>query len=77
MVCNQIVQLPPLLGLCLGRGDFLLGGIMTSQVRYFRIKNFERFQHYKNRRPLWIKFYNSLLTDLEFNALKVGYPFGP
>ncbi len=42
---------------------------MTSQARYFRIKNFERFQHYKNRRPPWIKLYNSLLTDLEFNSL--------
>lgn len=42
---------------------------MTNQRQYFRIKNFERFQHYKNRRPSWIKFYNSLLTDMEFNSL--------
>jgi hypothetical protein len=69
MVCKTIVKLPPSLRFVLGRGGFLLGAVMTSQVRYFRIKNFEHFQHYKNRRPTWIKFYNSLLTDLEFNAL--------
>jgi hypothetical protein len=33
------------------------------------IKNFERYQHYKDRRPLWIKLYNDLLDDYEFSQL--------
>lgn len=36
---------------------------------YVSVKNFERFQHYKDRSPLWIKLYNSLLDDYEFAAL--------
>lgn len=36
---------------------------------YFRVKNFERFQHYKDRNPVWIKFYNELLDDYEFGRL--------
>lgn len=30
---------------------------------YLRIRNWERFQHYKNRRPPWIKFYVEILDD--------------
>jgi hypothetical protein len=37
--------------------------------RYFKVKNFERFQHYKDRNPVWIKLYNELLDDYEFGAL--------
>lgn len=36
---------------------------------WFAVKNFERFQHYKNRNPLWIKLYYSLLDDEDFLAL--------
>ncbi len=35
----------------------------------FRVKNFERFQHYKDRAPPWIKLYNELLDDYEFGLL--------
>lgn len=40
-----------------------------------RIKNWERFQHYKTgknaaRRPEWIKLYTGLLDDLEFHKLQ-------
>lgn len=34
-----------------------------------RIKNWERFQHYKNRRPPWIKLYRELLDDPQYFAL--------
>ena len=36
---------------------------------FFRVKNFERFQHYKDRSPIWIKLYNELLDDYEFSRL--------
>lgn len=35
----------------------------------FRVKNFEKFQHYKDRAPPWIKLYNGLLEDYEFGGL--------
>jgi hypothetical protein len=35
----------------------------------FSVKNFERFQHYKDRSPPWIKFYNDVLDDYEFGRL--------
>jgi len=36
---------------------------------YLSVKNFDRFQHYKDRNPVWIKLYNSLLDDYEFTNL--------
>lgn len=36
---------------------------------YFRVKNFETFQHYRDRNPVWIKLYNSLLEDYEYASL--------
>jgi hypothetical protein len=38
-------------------------------MRTFSVKNFERFQHYKDRSPPWIKLYNELLDDYEFGVL--------
>ncbi len=36
----------------------------------FRIKNWRKFQHYKDDRPLrWIKLHLSLLTDYDFRSL--------
>jgi hypothetical protein len=35
----------------------------------FRVKNFERFQHYKDRNPSWIKVYNEVLENYEFARL--------
>lgn len=37
---------------------------------FFSVKNFERFQHYKDRNPPWIKLYNELLDDYEFGRLQ-------
>lgn len=38
-------------------------------MRYFTIKNFRKFQHYKDRCPPWIKLHRSLLDDYEFTHL--------
>jgi hypothetical protein len=34
------------------------------------VRNWDRFQHYKDRRPPWIKLYDSILDDEEFVALQ-------
>ena len=34
-----------------------------------KVKNWETFQHYKNRNPPWIRLYRGLLDDIEFNSL--------
>jgi hypothetical protein len=36
---------------------------------YFRIRNFERFQHYKDRNPPWIRLYGGLWRDRAFFRL--------
>jgi hypothetical protein len=36
---------------------------------YFRIRNFERFQHYKDRNPPWIRLYGALWRDRAFFRL--------
>lgn len=36
------------------------------------IRNWRRYQHYKNRRPPWIKFYVDLLGDDEIKELPPG-----
>lgn len=33
------------------------------------VKNYDEFQHYKDRTPPWIKLYNALLDDYDFCAL--------
>ena len=37
-----------------------------------RVKNWKEFQHYKERRPPWIKLHRSLLDDPEFYSLPVA-----
>lgn len=34
-----------------------------------RIKNWQKFQHYKERKPPWVKLYRELLDDIEWNQL--------
>jgi hypothetical protein len=36
---------------------------------YFRVRNFEQFQHYKHRNPPWIRLYYQLLHDRRFYRL--------
>lgn len=38
-------------------------------MRFLSVKNFEHYQHYKERRPPWIKLYNELLDDYAFCCL--------
>lgn len=38
-------------------------------MQYFTIKNWQEFQHYKTRSPIWIKLYLRLLNDDDFLAL--------
>jgi len=37
---------------------------------YLSVKDFERFQHYKDRAPPWIKFYASVLDNYEYGCLQ-------
>lgn len=37
--------------------------------RYFKVKSWESFQHYKDRNPPWIKLHNQLLDNYEFECL--------
>ena len=36
---------------------------------YFAVRNWDEFQHYKDRDPTWIKLYNRLLDDYAFGLL--------
>lgn len=36
---------------------------------YFRVRNFEEFQHYKHRNPPWIRLYERILRDRKFYLL--------
>lgn len=40
-----------------------------APLKYFRVRNFERFQHYNDRRPPWIKLYRDILDDPRFFRL--------
>ena len=35
-------------------------------------RNWDDFQHYKERRPVWIKLHKNLLDDYEFHCLPVA-----
>jgi hypothetical protein len=39
-------------------------------AEFFRVKDFERFQHYKDRSPPWIKLYKTVLDDYEYTCLQ-------
>jgi len=39
-------------------------------VEYLQIKNWEKFQHYKERNPPWIKLYHTTLDDYEYSCLQ-------
>jgi len=38
-------------------------------MKYIRVKNWDKFQQYKDRNPKWIKVYRDLLDDYEFEKL--------
>lgn len=39
-------------------------------TNYLRVKNWEEFQHYRDRNPPWIKLHRDLLRDYEFQCLQ-------
>jgi hypothetical protein len=39
-------------------------------MKYFRVRNWDKFQHYKNRNPPWIKLHTALLENYEFASLQ-------
>lgn len=39
-------------------------------MKYLRVKNWENFQHYKDRSPPWIKLHRDLLRDYHFLCLQ-------
>lgn len=39
-------------------------------MKYFRVRNWDKFQHYKNRNPPWIKLHTELLENYEFASLQ-------
>ena len=41
-----------------------------SKVKFFRVANWEKLQHYKDRNPPWIKLHRELLTDYKFACLQ-------
>ncbi len=40
-------------------------------MQYLRIKNFNQYQHYKDRNPPWIKLYRAILHDYELRSLPI------
>ena len=38
-------------------------------MEYIRIRNWDKFQHYKKRNPAWVKTYSSVLDDYDFACL--------
>lgn len=36
----------------------------------YRVKGWNKFQHFKDRRPLWIKLYRDILDDVEWHDLE-------
>ena len=41
-------------------------------ARYLSVKNYERYQHYTQRRPPWVKLYWTLLDDEKFVRLSLA-----
>lgn len=38
--------------------------------KFFSVRNFDQFQHYKDRSPPWIKLYHDILDNYEFACLQ-------
>jgi hypothetical protein len=43
--------------------------VESAEVKYLSVKDYDRFQHYKDRSPVWIKLYNSVMDNEEFLSL--------
>ncbi len=47
-------------------------------MKYLRIRNWDRYQHYKadsNRRVVWVKLYTAMLRDVELRRLDLSTRF--
>jgi hypothetical protein len=44
-----------------------LGGDLND--RFFKIRNWKKFQHYKQRNPPWVRLYRDLLRDRAYQSL--------
>ena len=44
-------------------------------MRFFKVRNWDKLQHYKDRSPPWIKLYNDLLENYEFSMLEDNEKF--
>jgi hypothetical protein len=42
---------------------------MSIEVKYYMIRNWDKFQHYKDRNPPWIKLHTTILDDPDFEKL--------
>jgi hypothetical protein len=42
---------------------------MTNPDGYLRVRNWDRFQHYKDRKPIWIKYHVDLLDNTDLREL--------
>lgn len=38
-------------------------------MKSIRVKNWAKYQHFKDRKPIWIKLYRDILNDLEWHEL--------
>lgn len=42
---------------------------------FVKVTNLERYQHYRDRRPVWVKLYQSVLDDYAFTELSDACKF--
>lgn len=41
----------------------------AAAVKFYRIRDLEKYQHYRDRNPPWVKLHSELLDDYEFQQL--------
>ena len=44
---------------------------MGDSMKYLKARNWEKFQHFKDRRPPWIKLYRDILDDYNYHCLPI------
>lgn len=52
------------------RGAYRAPRLLDAPVTYLRVKNLSKHQHYKDRRPPWIKLHAEVLDDYAFACLQ-------
>jgi len=43
--------------------------VLLKKVQQVKIKNWSKFQHFKDRKPPWVKLYRDLLDDIDWHEL--------